>query len=510
MSEQLDMSPEELERAGARAFEWIADYLARPEAHPVLSRVRPGELKEALPRSAPRDGEPIEAILDDFERLIVPGITHWNHPGFLAYFAITGSGPGILGELLSAALNINAMLWQTSPAATELEEVALDWLRQMIGLEQGFKGVIVDTASLGTVCSIAAARHALSELAIRDRGLAGRSDVPRLLLYTSEQAHSSVEKAAIVLGIGSENVRKLPTDDDFRMSVPALETAIERDRAAGGRPFCVVATVGTTSTSSIDPVPQIAEICEREGLWLHVDAAYAGSAAIVPEYRHVLDGCDSANSIIVNPHKWLFTPIDCSALYVRDADQFTDAFSLVPEYLHTGVDGDVTNYMDWGIALGRRFRALKLWMVLRYFGSAGIARHIARHIELAQRFAGWVDDDREFERLAPAPLSLVCFRARPTQLVQAAKRSGRTEDELESALDRFNETLLGRVNESGTIYISRTRLRGRFTLRLAVGNLRTTEKHVAGAWQLLQAEVARLLDNGAAAWLSNDEQGISI
>jgi aromatic-L-amino-acid decarboxylase len=483
MNEAGDIPVEEFKRAATRVVDWVASYLTHPEKYPVLAQVEPGEMKEALPASAPSSGEPLEDVLDDFEKIVVPGVTHWNHPCFFAYFGITGSAPGILGELLSAALNVNGMLWQTSPAATELEEVALDWLRQMLGLSEQFDGVIMDTASVSTLCAIAAARHALSDLEIRERGMSGRSDLPLLRLYTSEQAHSSVEKAALVLGLGKAGVRKVPTDDAFRMDAGALQSAIAEDREAGQRPFCVTATVGTTSTTSIDPVPAIAEICRREGLWLHVDAAYAGSAAVIPEYRHVLAGCDAATSVVVNPHKWLFTPIDCSALYTTRPDVLTGAFSLVPEYLRTGVDGEIRNYMDWGVSLGRRFRALKLWMVLRCFGTEGIALRLREHIRLAQRFAGWIDEHPEFERLAPTPLSVICFRARPAQI-----------DSDEEALNAFNERLLQRLNSGGQVCLSHTTLDGRYTLRLAIGNVRTEEKHVAQAWQLIRAESERLAD----------------
>lgn len=494
MNVSRDMPVEEFRRAGTRIIDWIAGYLSQPEDYPVLAQVAPNDVRSVLPNSAPRSGEPIDIILDDFERIIVPGNTHWNHPGFFAYFSITGSAPGILGELLSAALNVNGMLWQTSPSATELEEVTVDWLRQLMGLPEGFEGVIMDTASVATLCAIAAARHALSDLAIREKGMAGRTDLPRLCLYTSEQAHSSVEKAAIVLGLGKQGVRKIPTDERYRMDVAGLEAAIAGDRAAGHRPFCVVATVGTTSTTSIDPVPAIAEVCRREDLWLHVDAAYAGSAAVIPEYRHVLDGCGSAQSLVVNPHKWLFTPIDCSVFYTREPDTLIGAFSLVPEYLRTGVDSEVRNYMDWGVSLGRRFRALKLWMVLRTFGSEGIAERLREHIRLAQLFAGWVDEHPDFERLAPTPLSVVCFRARPSGL---APEAGGGAERPDAALNRFNEALLQRLNAGGEIYLSHTDLEGRYTLRLAVGNLRTTEKHVARAWELIQTESAALAAGAA-------------
>ena len=375
------------------------------------------------------------------------------------------------------------MLWQTSPAATELEEVALQWLRKLLGLPAVFEGVIMDTASVSSLCAVAAARHSLSDLEIRERGMSGRPDLPLLRLYTSDQAHSSIDKAAIVLGLGMQGVRQIPSDESFRMDVAALEAAIKEDRAAGYRPFCVVATVGTTSTTSIDPVPAIAAICKREELWLHGDAPYAGSAAVIPEYRHVLDGCCDSASIVVNPHKWLFTPIDCSVLYVRDPETLTGAFSLVPEYLRTPQAGATKNYMDWGVSLGRRFRALKLWMVLRAFGSDGLSQRLKEHIRLAHLFADWVDEHAEFERLAPTPLSVVCFRARPARV---------------DTLDEFNEELLSRLNAGGEIYLSHTKLRGRYTLRLAIGNIRTTEKHVAHAWELICRESEKL----AARWKS--------
>ncbi|GBC82687.1 L-2,4-diaminobutyrate decarboxylase [bacterium HR10] len=474
-----DMPLEEFRRFGHRLVEWIAEYLAEIERYPVLARVRPGEVRERLPAHPPAEGESFEAILRDFEQIVLPGITHWNHPGFMAYFAITGSGPGILGELLAAALNVNAMLWKTSPAATELEEVVLDWLRQMLGLPSEFEGIIYDTASISSLCALAAAREALG-LQVRERGLAGRADLPRLRLYVSEEAHSSIEKGAIVLGLGQAGVRKIPTDDAFRMDVRALERAIAEDRAAGWRPFCVVATVGTTSTTSIDPVAEIARVCAREGLWLHVDAAYAGAAAIAPEFRYVLDGCERADSLVVNPHKWLFTPIDLSAFYCRRMDVLRRAFSLVPEYLRAEEEG-VRNLMDYGPQLGRRFRALKLWMVIRYFGREGLAARIREHVRLAQQFAAWVDADPDFERMAPTPLSTVCFRARPQSLAASG-----------ADLDRFNEALLEAVNATGECFLSHTRVRGRFTLRLAIGNLRTSERHVRRAWDVVRAHAARL------------------
>jgi aromatic-L-amino-acid decarboxylase len=422
----------------------------------------------------------MEAILADFEHVLLPGITHWNAPGFMAYFSITGSGPGILGEMLSATLNVNAMLWRTSPAATELEQVGLDWLRQMIGLPHPLFGVINDTASSGTLYALAAAREAIPGLLIRQEGMGGRPEVPRLRYYASQEAHSSVEKAGIVLGVGQAGLRKIGVDSEFRMDVAELEQAIEEDIAAGWRPFAVVATVGTTSTTSIDPVPQIADVCERYGLWLHVDAAYGGSAAVDPEMHWVLAGCERADTIIVNPHKWLFTPIDCSVFYTRKPDVVKAAFSLIPEYLRNmeSAGDEVPNLMDYGTSLGRRFRALKLWMIMRYFGQEGLAARIREHIRLGQLVAKWVDESPRFERMAPTPFSTVCLRAHPKGV----------DDE--GQLDTLNERILERVNASGRFFLSHTKLNSKYTIRVAVGNLRTTEQVVRELWNEMQAALA--------------------
>ena len=481
-----DMDAEAFRRYGHQAVDWIADYMAHVDDYPVLSQVLPGEIKARLPGAPPKEPEPMARILADLDTVVVPGITHWNHPAFFAYFGITGSGPGILGELLSAALNVNAMLWKTSPAATELEEVVLDWLRQMLGLPPLFQGVIMDTASVSSLVAIAAARERVPGLRARQEGLSGRPDAPRLRLYTSEQAHSSVEKGAIALGIGQQGVRKIPVDDAFRMSPQALARAIEEDRAEGWQPFCVAATVGTTSTTSIDPVPEIAEICRQHDLWLHVDGAYGGMAAIVPEFRHVLAGCEEADSLVVNPHKWLFTPIDCSAFYVRQPEILQQAFSLVPEYLRTNEEA-VTNYMDWGVQLGRRFRALKLWMVIRYFGHRGLAARLGEHIRLGQQMARWIDEHPDLERMAPTPFSTVCFRARPHRLAGDDSPANR------AYLDDLNVALLEAVNATGRAYLSHTRLRDCYTLRMAIGNLRTTEAHVRRAWALIQEHLLKLV-----------------
>ncbi len=459
--------------------DWVADYFQNIEQHPVLPDIAPGEIREKLPSAPPLSGEAMEKILADIDRVIMPGMTHWNHPDFFAYFAITGSGPGILGEWLSGAFNINGMLWKTCPAATELEQVVMDWLRQMLGLPKDFWGIIYDTASISTLHAIAAAREQLADLRIREEGLAGRNEVPKLRLYISEHTHSSIEKAAITLGLGLNSVRKIPVDENFRMRADLLAEAIAEDRRNGWQPFCVVATVGTTSTTSIDPVPAIADICERENLWLHIDAAYGGAAAVVPEMRHILNGCERADSLVMNPHKWLFVPFDFSAFYTRKPEILRRAFSLVPEYLRTAQDNEVENLMDYGVQLGRRFRALKLWFALRYFGVEGIAARLREQVRLAQKFAGWIDAHPDFERMAPTPFSLVCFRAHPHGINV-------------SRLNHFNEQLLEAVNATHEIFLSHTKLREQYVLRLAIGNLRTEERHVSRVWSILQQKLAEI------------------
>jgi aromatic-L-amino-acid/L-tryptophan decarboxylase len=466
-----DMPPAEYREFGHAVVDWVAEYLESVESYPVLARVRPGQIARSLPPALPDAPAGMEEILDDFRERLLPGVTHWNHPGFMAYFGITGSGPGILAETLAAALNVNAMLWHTGPAATELEVLTLDWLRQMVGLPGEFKGHIQDTASTSTLVALAAAREAAG-LDIREHGMSGR-ELPPLRVYCSDQAHSVVEKACITLGLGVSGTRRVATDSAFRMDPEALRSALREDEEAGCRPIAVVATVGTTSTTSVDPVPEIARICRERGLWLHVDAAYGGAAAIIPEMQWIFEGCESADSIVINPHKWLFVPVDCSALFVRDPAVTRRAFAYSLQILRGDDDPDATNLMEYGPALGRRFRALKLWMVLRYFGRAGIIARLRRHIELAQLFGRWVTDEPGWEVLAPVNFSTVCFRYR-----------GDAGSEKE--IEEMNEMILARVNASGEIYLSQTRLRGAFSLRLAIGNLRTGEEHVRRAWELLQ------------------------
>ncbi len=456
-----DLPNEEFRRLGHQLIDWIADYLKNSSTYPVLSRNRPGELMDALPAHGPEQPENMDRVFYDFEKLIMPGITHWNHPGFLAYFATSASGPGILAELLIAALDANGILWKTSPAVTELELVVVQWLREWMGLPPDNFGMIFDTASISSLHAIAAAR----ELAAPEVRTTGRSNAP-LVLYCSEHAHSSIEKAAIALGIGQQNVRKIRSDDQFRMMPAALKEQIEADFQSGLRPFCVVATVGTTSTTSVDPVPEIAHVAHAHGLWLHVDAAYAGSGAIVPELRYILDGAEEADSLVTNPHKWLFTPMDCSVLYTRRPEILRQAFTLVPEYLRTFEHDRMVNLMEYGIPLGRRFRALKLWFIFRAFGREGLADMIRDQVHMAQEFAVWVHADQRFEVVAPVPLSVVCMRLR--------------------AGDQPTLQLMDAINAEGESFLSHTVLNGRTVLRIAIGNIMTTRDTLAHLWRRLQ------------------------
>lgn len=457
------MTPDQFRQYGHQAVEWIADYLADAGRYPVLARVQPGQLTDALPACGPERGEPMDRILGDFERLIVPAMTHWNHPGFMAYFANSSPPEGILGELLAAALNGNGMLWKTSPAVTELEQVVLGWLRQWTGLPADWFGMIHDTASTGAMHAVAAARQA-ADPEVRTRG--GK---PGLVVYVSEQTHTCVEKGAISLGMGQESVRRVPVDAEFRMRVDALEAMIERDLAAGWQPCMAAATVGTTSTTAVDPVPAIADVCRRHKMWLHVDAAYAGSAAVAPEFRWLLEGCERADSFITNPHKWLLTPMDCSVFYTSRPDVLKRAFSLAPDILYSQDDPRAVNMMDYGVALGRRFRALKLWFVMRSYGHEGLAAMIREHVRMAQEFAREMEADPRFERTAPGRLSTICFRYKGS--------------------DDDNRRIQDQVNESGEVLISGTKLNGRFTLRLTIGNYSTTPAHVERAWKLIREAV---------------------
>jgi aromatic-L-amino-acid/L-tryptophan decarboxylase len=452
---KLDPTTTAFREAGHRLIDWIGDYFDRIDEQPVLARVQPGEIEAQFASAPSETGKPYDALIREFEQKILPGITHWNHPSFFAYFSITGSQAGILGELLSAALNTNGMLWKTSPAATELETLALRWLREALGLPDNLFGIINDTASINTFLAIAAAREALG-LDIRRKGMTGR-DLPPLRLYCSEHTHSSIDKAALALGFGQSGIVKVPSDAQFRMRPEALAEAIRRDREAGALPCVVVAAAGTTSTAAVDPVRAIGEIAARENLWLHVDAAYAGPATICPEYRWLWDGIEYADSIVTNPHKWLFTPIDCSVLYTRKPDVLRETFSLVPEYLTTTDTAEI-NYMDYGLQLGRRFRALKLWMVMEHYGLEHLRSVIREQIAFAERLAAELSQRDDLELLAPQSFSVVVFRKRGS--------------------DDENAALLERINASGKLFVSHTKLNGRYGIRVAIGNGATEWRHV--------------------------------
>lgn len=450
---KLDPTSTDFRAAAHKAVDWIADYFENIDAYPVLSRVSPGDIEKQFARTASEEGKEYDALLAEFRAKILPGITHWNHPSFFAYFSITGSQAGVLGELLSAAINANGMLWKTSPSLTELETLALRWLRDALGLPSNLFGIINDTASINVFLALAAAREATG-LNIRGEGMTGRS-LPQLRLYCSEHAHSSVDKGALALGFGAKNVVKIPSDENFAMRADALAEIIARDREAGLLPCVIVATAGTTSTAAVDPVRAIGEIAEREKCWLHVDAAYAGSATIVPEYRRIWDGIEYADSIVTNPHKWLFTPIDCSVLYTRRPDVLRETFSLVPEYLKTTDTAEI-NYMDYGLQLGRRFRALKLWLVLEHYGLEHLRDVIRGHVAFAERLAEELRKRDGVEVLSQS-FSVVVFRLR-------------TDEETMEALER--------MNASGALFVSHTKLRGRYAIRVAIGNGATEWEHV--------------------------------
>jgi aromatic-L-amino-acid/L-tryptophan decarboxylase len=464
--QRIFVDTEQFRAAAHQHADWIADYLKRVREYPVTTSLKPGDLIAALPKTAPEHGEPIERIFYDFQNTIVPALTLWNHPRFMAYFSVSSSPPSMLAEFLTAAVNVNAMLWKSSPGATELEQVTLSWLRQWLGLNELFFGIIYDTASIGVMQAIGAAREFVDPEA-RTRGMCGD-----LTVYVSQHTHSSAEKGAITLGFGQSNVRRIGVDAQFRMRPELLRKVIEDDLATGKRPCCIVASVGSTSTSAIEPVSEIAGIAEQYGIWLHVDAAYGGPAAVVPEMRHIFEGVERAHSVIVNPHKWLYASIDCSVLYTRCPEILRRASTLSAEYLKTSEDDIVVNYMDYGVQLGRRFRALKLWYVFRYYGREGIIAMLRQALRLAQLLKALIDADSDFELAAPVPFSLVCFRHRSE--------------------DGFNQQLLAEINASGKAFLSHTVLNGKFVLRFAIGNFQTTEADVREVWQLIQATARKL------------------
>ncbi len=472
------MDNETFRRWGHELVDWLTDYMKNIEKYPVMSRVKPGEVRTALPPDPPLKPESMGTVFKDFERIIMPGITHWQHPGWFAYFPANNSPASVLAEFLTAGLGVQSMVWQTSPAAAELEEVVLEWLRKMLGLPTGLQGVIQDTASTATLCALLSARERATNFQSNEIGLR-----EQLRVYASSETHSSIEKGVKIAGFGRENLVSIPTDEALAMLPGRLEEAILADKRSGYRPACVVATLGSTSSAAVDPLAEIGPICRRQELWLHVDAAYAGTAALLPEQRAMLQGAEFLDSFVFNPHKWMLTNFDCSAYFVRDPAQLVRTFEIHPEYLKTGADAIVRNYRDWGIQLGRRFRALKLWFVIRSYGVEGLQAMVREHLRLARLFEGWVRAHERFELLAPVNFSLVCFRW----------NDGRSEE----ALNAFNRRLLDRINASGKVYLTHTSLRGKFTLRLVVGQRTTQERHVREAWRLLAEEAEKLAEEKA-------------
>ena len=467
------MDTQEFRKMGYAFIDWIADYFSEVENYPVMSTVSPGDVKAQLRKTPPLKGEMLEDVFADFQKIILPGITHWQHPSWFAYFPANNSPPSVLAELLTAGLGAQCMIWQTSPAAAELEETVMDWLKQMLGLPEGMVGCIQDTASTATLCAILTAREKATDFESNSSGLRGL-----LAIYASEETHSSIEKAVKIAGLGSRALRAIPTDDTFAMRPDKLEAAILADIKKGLRPACVVATLGTTSSAAVDPLVAIGTICKRHNVWLHVDAAYAGTAAILPEKRSILAGAEHMDSFVFNPHKWMLTNFDCSAYFVREPERLIRTFEIHPEYLKTGVDQQVKNYRDWGIQLGRRFRALKLWFVIRSYGIIGLQDMVREHIRLAQLFRGWVEAHATFEILAPVNFSLACFRF--------------NDGQGEAALNAFNARLMEAINKTGKVYLTHTTLKGKYVLRLVVGQRTTQEHHVLAAWELILEKAAEL------------------
>lgn len=470
------MDHNEFRRHAHAMVDWMADYLEQLEERSVKARVSPGQIAARLPAAGPVSGEHMEVIFGDFRHLILPGMTHWQHPMFMAYFPANSSGPSVLAEMLTATLGAQCMSWETSPAAAELEGRVMEWLRDWLGLPAGFEGVIQDTASTATLCALLSARERVTGFEINQRGFSGE----RFAVYCSTEAHSSIEKDVRIAGFGSSALRKIPVDEGFAMRTEALAERIAADRAAGIKPLCVVAALGTTSSTAIDPIDAIGKICRKEGLWLHVDAAYAGTALLLPECRWMLGTAEDVDSFVVNPHKWMATNFDCTAYFVRDAETLVRTFDIQPEYLRTRVDEQVRNYRDWGVQLGRRFRALKLWFVMRSFGLAGLQAMLRRHIEYGQWLAATIDAHAAFERLAPTQLNCVCFRWLPP---------GEND---EQQIEQANQDLLAEIQDDGRLYLTHTRLAGRYALRIVPGQTRVERRHVEAAWTIIEETVRRL------------------
>jgi len=476
-----DLTPKEFEVYGTRLIKDLADFFAGIEQLRVLPDCSPGDFTSLVDLKLPIEGDSLENILEDTFNKVIPYTTHWNHPGFMAYFNSTASFPGIFAELVTASLSVNGMLWKSSPAASELEKITLDWLTELLGLPRIFFGIIYDTASTSTFHALAAAREKLGVYDFRNEGIGGEG-CPRLSVYMSEHAHSSVDKAAIIIGAGTKGIRKIKSNAKYEMIPEKLEAAISADKALGITPLAVIATIGTTSTTSVDPLLQIAEICRRENIWLHVDAAHSGVTAMLPEKKSIFEGIEFADSLVVNPHKWLFVPMDLSVLFVRDKDNLKKTFSLIPEYLKTGTDSVTDNLMDYGIPLGRRFRSLKLWFVIRYFGKAGLSEILRKHIGMAGEFVRLIESANNFEVMAPVPFSTVCFRY---------VKSGRDD----STLNMLNQKLLELINSSGRIFLSHTVLNGKFVIRIVFSGIKMEIQHVNTAFNIITEQVKKLEDN---------------
>ncbi|MCP5108674.1 MAG: aspartate aminotransferase family protein [bacterium] len=471
------MDLENFRQHAHETVDWICDYFQNLEKFPVKSQVKPGETIKQLPPSPPEKGEPFENLVKDFNQIIMPGITHWQHPSFFAYFNANNSYPSILGEMMTAALGAQCMSWQTSPAATELEERVMQWVGQLIGMPGSFTGVIQDTASTATLCSLLTARESVSNYKINREGFAGN---PRFTLYCSSEAHSSIEKAVKIAGFGSESLRKVDVDDNYAMVPGALERIVKQDLDEGFRPLAVIAAVGTTGSIAVDPLRAVGELCRKYNLWLHVDAAYAGTALLLPEKRWMIDGIEMADSFVFNPHKWMFTNFDCSAYFVKNKEALIRTFEILPEYLKTSEGDRVNNYRDWGLQLGRRFRALKLWFVIRTFGAEGLREKVKNHIQWAADLAQTIEKETDFQLSVPVPLATVCFRYKPPEITDT------------ETLNRLNAQLLETLNATGKLYLTHTKLSGNYTLRLVVGQTNQEKKHVESAWEMIR-ETARQL-----------------